>query len=138
MILLSIGTNTVILTLNDSVTLSNPDFVLVFVEDQTNEVSACKLGTDLSTDQERYNQFTITVKSDPVALNAEVKLKDMFYRYFVYEVADAGDFDFDNINATDLTTLSGLIEQGKMKYVTTPTAHKYYKNRREPVKSYGD
>lgn len=138
MLTLSSGANSIILTLNDSITLSNPEYVIVFEEGHRGKKVACKLGTDLSDYPERFNKFTITLNADPDPLSAEVTLKDLSYRYYVYEMADADSFDFEGIDDTDLDTIDGMVENGKAKYVTAETSHNSYKDRRESVESYGD
>lgn len=138
MIRLSTGANTIILTLNEAKTLVSPEYVLVLREKHNKKQVACKLGTDLSEYPDRFNKFTVTVTDDPTALDAEVSLKDLTYEYYVYEREDADAFDFASINTTDLTTLTGEVENGIAQYITTPTSHTSYISRAESVESYGD
>lgn len=138
MMLLEPGANSIILTLNDSITLSNPEYVLVIVEDFRNKKVACKLGTDLSDYPDRFNKFTLTVKASPVAANAEIELKDLSGKYYVYEMADADTFNFAGVNTLDLETLDGLIEQGKVRYITPVTDPEHYADTRPSSESYGD
>jgi hypothetical protein len=138
MLLQSGANSNVILTLNESKTLESPEYVIVFVCDHPNTKFACKLGTDLSDYPTRANKFTITVQEDAEPLDAEVSLANFgFYKYFVYEMADATEFDFDNVDDLDLDTMDGEVERGKMKYITTEDARAYYANLRQSVKTYG-
>jgi hypothetical protein len=52
------ATNTIDLTLTESVTLTNPYYLFVFTNKQTQEVSKCLL-TDSSSYPERYNRFSL-------------------------------------------------------------------------------
>lgn len=137
--LLQAGVNSnVILTLNESKTLDSPEYVIVFVCDHPGTKYACKLGTDLSDYPTRANNFTITVQASANPLLAQVTLNNYgSYKYFVYEMADADTFDFSAIDDTDLEDISGEVERGKMKYITTEEARKYYANLRQSVKTYG-
>lgn len=128
------GENTIILTLNDSVTLDSPDFILIFEQGAGGRKTGCVLGTDLSEYPTRNNEFIITVKTDPDPTSAEVQLIDKTHRYYVYEIADASGFDFDNIS--DLTEMEGEVEKGVAHYIETAEAHKYFRNTRTAVKSY--
>jgi len=60
-----------------------------------------------------------------------------FYHYYVYETADASTFDYTNIDTTDLRTLTGEVETGKMYYNTASPTHTYYKDTRSSIKTYG-
>lgn len=139
MMLLQAGVNSeVILTLNESKTLASPEYVIVFVCDHPNTKFACKLGTDASEYPARFNQFTITVTAGATPEDAEVELINYgFYKYYVYEMEDAGDFDFSAVDELDLDTMEGEVERGKMKYITTEEARAYYANLRQSVKTYG-
>lgn len=138
MLLQSGANSNVILTLNESKTLETPEYVIVFVCDHPNKKFACKLGTDNSDYPARANKFTITVTEPADPLAAEVSLTNYgFYKYFVYEMADASTFDFTSIDETDLSTIDGEVERGKMKYITTADARAYYANLRQSVKTYG-
>lgn len=127
------GENTIILTLNDSVTLDSPDFILIF-ESALGRKTGCVLGTDLSEYPTRNNEFVITLMADPDNSDAEVQLVDKTHRYYVYEIADASGFDFDNIG--DLTEMDGEVEKGIAHYIETGVTHKYFRNTRTTSKSY--
>lgn len=126
------GANTIILTLNDSLTLTSPDLILIF--ERMGTKTGCILGTDLSDYPTRNNEFVITVQANPDPTAAEVQLIDKTHRYYVYEIADATGFDFDNIG--DLTEMEGEVERGIAHYIETPADHKYFRNTRTAVKSY--
>lgn len=133
-----LGANHLVFTLNEKVTITSPEFVLILSNDMTNQQVGCKLGTDLSGFPTRFNQFNVFVNDNPVALNSEIELADYgFHKYFVYEMADADTFDFAGVNSLDLETMEGLVEQGKIQYLTPEETIKYYANRRASIKSYG-
>lgn len=136
MIYLVTGVNTVTVTLTEKVTITSPLFVFVFVNDNTGKKVACT-ATDTSANTTRYNRFSITVGvSTP--LQGKVLLDDYgFYHYYVYQTADASTFDYTNIDATDLRTLTGLVEEGKMYWKAPATSYNSYKDVRTSAKSYG-
>lgn len=140
MMRLQAGANTnVILTLNESKTLESPEYVIVFVCDHPNKKFACKLGEDQSDYPERANNFTITVQAgaDPEA--AEVALINYgSYKFYVFEMEDASEFDYENVDDLDLTTMEGEVERGIMKYMTDEETRKYYADVRQSVKTYGN
>ena len=132
-----IGINYPIFTLNEKVTLTDPEFILICKNYFTKKQSACKLGLDSSSDLTRYNQFELTVTSDPNNLNSEIALDEFgFYKYFVYEIADADTFDFDNVDTLDLETMDGLVETGKILYENVPVERESYVNTTPSRKVY--
>lgn len=122
--ILESGANTIIVTLNELKTLTTPDYVLVLQNRTTNRISCCKIGTDLSSYPERYNKFTLTVKSNPNDQNAEVDLDESKeHDYYIYETEDAS-----TITVSDVRDLTGVVEQGTAFYVTSTTDPSYYKD----------
>lgn len=138
MIRLVPGANTIILTLNEAKTLVNPEYVLVLKEKHNKTQVACILGEDLSEYPERFNKFTLTITEDPDHTDAEVSLKDLTHWYWVFEMEDASEFDFDNIATLDIDELEGEVERGVCQYITTPTSHTSYKDRAASTESYGN
>lgn len=133
-----LGSNNLVFTLDEKVTIASPEFVLIIQNDMTNQQVGCKLGTDLSGFPTRFNRFEVFVNNNPTALDSEVELADYgFHKYFVYEIADADTFDFAGVNTLDLDTMTGLVEQGKIQYLTPEETIKYYANRRASLNSYG-
>lgn len=131
------GENTLTFTLTEKVSISNPEFILIIINDFTYKKTACKLGTDLSSYTSRYNQFTVTVNDDPTALNAEIGLHEYgFHKYYVYETADADTFDYANVDDLDIETMTGLIEQGKMNYLKPVDELPSYANVRNSIQHY--
>jgi hypothetical protein len=138
MLLLRTGINEeVVVTLTENVTLTTPDIIFVFVNTSTLKKVACLAGEDISVHPSRSNKYTLTVTPTPDHLEAEVALQPGFHNYFVYEIADHNDFDFAGIDTTDLSTLSGLLEQGIMKYVVDSTDLPVFKENPPSVKVYG-
>jgi hypothetical protein len=132
------GQNTVTVTLTEKVTIPNPKFVFVFVNDNTGRKVACT-STDLSINTVRYNQFKLdVVTTTPNPLINEVEFDDYgFYHYYIYEIDDATTFDYANINTTDLRTLTGLVETGKAYWSASVTVNYYYKDIRTSIVTYG-
>lgn len=86
--------NNVIVTLTENSTVSNPYYLFMFTNQQTN-VDYYFIATDNSSYKERYNLFTVIEKTSPNTLAGEVSLgNEGFYNYVVYQ--------------TSLTSLSGL------------------------------
>jgi len=136
-IFLQFGSNTADFTLEEKRTINNADYVFVFVNDNTGKKVACT-ATNTSSYTDRYDRFTLTVASSNIPASGYINLDDYgFYHYFVYETADASTFDYNNIDTTDLSTLTGLVESGKMFYSTSSPTRNYYKENRTSVKTYG-
>jgi len=132
------GQNTVTVTLTEKVTIPNPQFVFVFVNDNTGRKVACT-STDLSINTVRYNQFKLdVVTTTPNPLINEVEFDDYgFYHYYIYEIDDATTFNYNTINTTDLRTLTGLVETGKAYWSAPVTVNYYYKDIRTSIVTYG-
>ncbi len=138
MIYLITGGNTITVTLTEKVTIANPQFVFVFVNDNTGKKFACT-STDISPNTDRYNMFDLTLTTTiPNPLLAEVEFDDYgFYHYYIYEIDDATTFDYANINTTDLRNLTGLVETGKAYWSAPVTVNYYYKDIRTSIVTYG-
>jgi len=102
------GTNTIALTLKEKTTLASPTYLFEFINNQSKEKLYC-ISTDTSAFKERYNKFSIIVKTTtPTPLNGEVKLKiGDEYTYNVYEQEST-----TNLNPAGLSK----VETGYMKF----------------------
>lgn len=111
--------NVVVLTLKEKTTLTNPKYLFVFKNDQTN-VDAKFIAADTSTYPDRYNKFTITEKTtSPNPLTGEVTLSlDGFYTYTIYEQTSS-----TNLNPANAT---GVVETGKVQVFATIVADHTY------------
>lgn len=138
MIYLITGPNKITVTLIEKVTIANPQFVFVFVNDNTGKKFACT-STDTSTNPDRYNQFPIDVVTTTAnPLINEVEFDDYgFYHYYIYQIDDATTFDYANIDTTDLRNLTGLVETGKAYWSAPVTFNYYYKDIRTSIVTYG-
>lgn len=98
--------NTVIFTGTELVTIAAPVYFLFeFINPQTNISHYCT-GTDSSTYSYRYNQFTITEKTNPNPLAAEISLVVLdCYKYNIYQQSSATNLD--------PAKASGIVETGK-------------------------
>lgn len=131
------GLNYLTFTLNEKVTLTNPGFVLVVKNDSTNKQVACKLVTDISTDTDRYNMYAVELVSSPSPLLGEIYLENHgWHKYYVYETLTPDAFDYAGIDSVDLSTLTGLVEQGKLKHQKPETTIESYVNRATSIKAY--
>jgi hypothetical protein len=137
MIYLETGANNVDVTVTEKVTISSPEFVFVFVNDNTGKKVACTQ-TNSSSNTNEYDRFVITVGVNTPLLG-KVLLDDFgFYHYYIYQTADASAFDYSNIDTTDLRTLTGLVEEGKAYWQGTSNTINSYKDIRTSVKTYGE
>lgn len=125
------------LTLEESRTINNAQYVFVFINDNTGKKVACT-AVDIGTNLTVYDKFSITVASSNIPASGHILLDDYgYYHYYVYQTADASTFDYVNIDTTDIRTLTGLIEEGKMQYEFVDNTNTYYKDYRSSTKTYG-
>jgi hypothetical protein len=108
MIRLNFGSNVVVLTLSEKITISSPNFLFEFINNQTQIKYYC-ISADLSLYPERYNKFTIIVKTttpSPLVGEIQIPLGDE-YTYNVYE----------QVSSTNLVpTGLNVVENGLMTY----------------------
>lgn len=105
------GTTTFVATATELVTISNPEFLFEFVEEQSDESYFCIL-PDSSLSPGRYNEFTI---QDGVDLTFPI---DGYYTYKIYEQPDG-------TGTTDPTGLT-IVEKGRAHvYVTDTDPNEY-------------
>ena len=108
MIRLNLGSNVVVLTLSEKITISSPNFLFEFINNQTQIKYYC-ISTDLSLYPERYNKFNIIVKTttpSPLVGEIQIPLGDE-YTYNVYE----------QVSSTNLVpTGLNVVENGLMTY----------------------
>ena len=108
MIRLNLGSNVVVLTLSEKITISSPNFLFEFINNQTQIKYYC-ISSDLSLYPERYNKFNIIVKTttpSPLVGEINIPLGDE-YTYNVYEQSSS-----TNLDPTGLT----VVENGLMTY----------------------
>lgn len=135
MVNLVTGSNIITVSVQEKVTIANPEFVFVFVNDHTGKKVACT-STETQLDHGR-SQFPINVGAgSPLTGNVNLD-KYGFYHYYVYQSANASVFDYTNIDTTDISTLTGLCEQGKAYWQAPTTTDTYYKDVRTSDKAYG-
>ena len=111
MIRLNLGSNVVVLTLSEKITISSPNFLFEFINNQTQIKYYC-ISSDLSLYPERYNKFNIIVKTttpSPLVGEIQIPLGDE-YTYNVYE----------QVSSTNLVpTGLNVVENGLMTYDKT-------------------
>lgn len=96
--------------MTELVTISTPEFLFEFIEEQTGEEYYCIL-SDTSLYNTRYNQFSITDGTD---INFPI---DGYYTYKVYEQAVSGSLD---------PTGKNVVEEGRAYvYVVDPSRTEY-------------
>lgn len=115
------GINTnVVLTLTEKVTIDTSTFLFEF-ESLQSHTKYYFIAADTSSYPERYNKFTITVKTSPNALLGEVNLpQGDDYKYTVYEQESATNLD------PDLT--GEIVETGYLTYEKTLNDRTEYSN----------
>lgn len=98
-------------TVTELTTLTNPEYLFEFTEEQIDENLYCIL-TDVSTATTRFNEFSIT---DGVDVTFPI---DGFYTYNIYEQANGSG----NLDPTGLT----LVETGRAHVYVIDTARTEY------------
>lgn len=109
-------TNSVVLTLNERTTITNPLYLFEFVNDQTKK-SLLFTSNDLSNNKQRYNLFNIVPVSSTSSenlLNGEVYMSNYgFYTYNIYETA--------TYSLPLTTTGLDIVEIGRIIYIPNGT-----------------
>lgn len=101
--------NTVVLTLTEKCTLTNPLFLFRFISDQS-KISYTFIASDNSLHPDRYNRFEITETNTPILTNSEVSLPlTGYYSYIIYEQTSPTNLDY--------TAAVGVVESGKVKVI---------------------
>jgi hypothetical protein len=111
--------NTVALTLTEKSTLTNPEYLFVFQNDES-RVNYIFIAQDVSVWPSRYNKFEIEETSSEDVLNGKIELVEGFYKYTIYEQASATNLD------PDLAT--GIVEVGKVQVIGSTTVDNEYTN----------
>lgn len=115
--------NVVILTLTEKTTYSPVTYIIEFKNDETSVKSYVQLGSNVSTQTQRYDQFTITEKASPNVFNSEIELTKGDYEYSVYET----DEDTSAwVNLSSVTSVGNIIEVGKARCYGTPSTNTEY------------
>lgn len=114
--LLKGSATTFVVTLNELTTISNPEYLFEFIEEQSDRKYYCIL-TDTSSYPTRFNEFTLTDGSDVTFVY------DGFYTYRVYEQANgSGNLDPDGLT---------MVEEGRAHVYESDAADNEYDNTSE-------
>jgi hypothetical protein len=108
MVRLELGSNVVVLTLSEKISIPSPYYLFEFINNQTQIKYYC-ISADLSLYPERYNKFTIVVKTttpSPLVGEIQIPLGDE-YTYNVYEQSNNTNLDPSGLN---------VVENGLMTY----------------------
>jgi hypothetical protein len=108
MVRLELGSNVVVLTLSEKISIPSPYYLFEFINNQTQIKYYC-ISSDLSLYPERYNKFNIIVKTttpSPLVGEIQIPLGDE-YTYNVYEQSNN-----TNLNPSGLN----VVENGLMTY----------------------
>jgi hypothetical protein len=129
------GANTIDISVTENSTIGNPQFVFVFINDNTGRKVACtSTYTNLDNNKQR---FVITVGA-AVPLNGSVLFDDYgSYSFYVYQSANAALFNYANINTTDIRTLTGEVGNGKAWWEAPSVTNIYYKDVRTSIVTNG-
>jgi len=129
------GANTIDISVTENSTIANPEFVFVFINDNTGRKVACtNTYTELDNNKQR---FVITV-GVVTPLTGGVLFDDYgSYSFYVYQSVDASLFDYTNINTTDIRTLTGEVENGKAWWEAPSVTNIYYKDVRTSIVTNG-
>lgn len=110
------GTTNLITTVTELTTISNPEYLFEFVEEQTDESYYCIL-SDSSLYTGRYNEFAIIDGSDLTFPRSN------YYTYSIYEQANGSG----NLDPTGLT----IVEKGRAWVYEADTNPNEYTNDSE-------
>lgn len=115
MILINKGqANTVVLTLSERTTITNPTYLFELINDNTNATKYF-IAQDSSINKERFNEFTITENQTEDLLNGQVSLAYGDYKYNVYEQSSTTNLD--------PTQAGWIVEIGRVNVLSaTPSA----------------
>lgn len=129
------GANTIDISVTENSTIGNPQFVFVFINDNTGRKVACtSTYTNLDNNKQR---FIITVGA-AVPLSGSVLFDDYgSYSFYVYQSANAAAFNYANINTTDIRTLTGEVGNGKAWWKAPSVTNIYYKDVRTSIVTNG-
>jgi DNA/RNA endonuclease YhcR with UshA esterase domain len=129
------GANTIDISVTENSTIANPQFVFVFINDNTGRKVACtSTYTELDNNKQR---FIITVGAS-VPLTGSVLFDDYgSYSFYVYQSANAALFNYANINTTDIRTLTGEVGNGKAWWEAPSVTNIYYKDVRTSIVTNG-
>ena len=133
MILLNQNTvNTIVLTLAEKTTISNPYYLFEFVCDDTKEITYFT-GLDISTNYSRYNEFLIELTNGSEdRLNSVLNMPlNGFYSYNVYSQVSATNLDINNITE--------IVESGKVSVegIILPVKTTYNEGQKTKTIYYG-
>ena len=107
-------------TVTELTTLTNPEYLFEFTEEQIDENLYCIL-TDVSTTTTRFNEFSIT---DGVDVTFPI---DGFYTYNIYEQANgSGNLDPDGLTLVETGRAHVyVIDATRTEYTATETNKVY-------------
>lgn len=118
-------TNTVIVTLTEKVTISNPYFLFKFENQQTKQLYYC-ISADTSSYTDRYNQFSIIEKVNPTLTAGEIRLaSEGFYNYTIYEQVSSSNLDPANATGIVEKGIAKVFGVARTKYTHTPSPTTY-------------
>jgi hypothetical protein len=122
-------TNTIILSLIEKVTISNPTFLFRFVHKETlNEYTCiCAIDTLYSQDRQSFNIITKSTTPSPLAGELQLIYGDE-YNYYIYAQASTTNLNY--------TLADELVEEGIMKFSKTITPRNKYARNTTTRKSY--
>ena len=118
--ILKSGTTSLVVTVTELTTLSNPEYLFEFVEEQTDTNLYCILA-DVSTATTRFNEFSIT---DGVDVTFTV---EGFYTYNIYEQANgSGNLDPDGLTLVETGRAHiYVVDASRIEYISTETNTAY-------------
>jgi len=94
--------NNIVLTLTEKTTIAPVFYLLELVSNQNNDSKVVYLGTDISIDTSRWNEFILTEDNTDDLPNSVISLEATTYDYFAWEST-----------STDFADAVGIVESGK-------------------------
>lgn len=87
--------NSMVVTLQEKQTLTNPYWLVRFVNESSLVENSC-ISPDTSSYTSRYNKLTVRESTSEDRVNGTLYLPEGIYTYYVYEQASSSNLDFRN------------------------------------------
>lgn len=114
------GTTAVVVTVTELTTISNPEYLFEFIEEQT-DAKVYAIISDISTATTRFNEFSI---QDGVTVTFPT---DGFYSYNIYEQANgSGNLDPDGLTRVETGRAHVyVVDASRIEYISSETNSVY-------------
>lgn len=105
--------------------MSPVSYVVEFISEQTKDSYYTLLGSNQSSYTSRFDEFTITEKTNPDTMAAEIELPVGGYDYIVWETNDLVIM-WSDASDIESSVLKNIVEYGKAVCKTTAASNTTY------------